>query len=279
MVSKKPDEIRRLVGMVSEAIQLQVLIDAQASSESERGRIRLKSENDSPSVSVHLTTSPFTAIASLVPDSFSGVYLRFVRDSLPAVRESWSSTLENLEALGTRLAISINGTSRSAADLDVEDWSEVEFEASTRIGSPPTEDARVTALAKSAISVLSLFVACEDALEISVKGEQLGEQEGAPVVRESIRYERSRMNRLRCLQAHGHSCVVCGFNFENFYGEIGMGFIEVHHLFAVSAMPPGYRPDPVKEMVPLCANCHRMVHRRVPPIPPHELKVAGTKLL
>lgn len=44
------------------------------------------------------------------------------------------------------------------------------------------------------------------------------------------RYERKATNRLRAIEIHGTTCVVCGFNFEEVYGEHRKDFIEVHHV-------------------------------------------------
>lgn len=52
-----------------------------------------------------------------------------------------------------------------------------------------------------------------------------------------------------------------GFDFEKTYGEHGMGFIHVHHLRPLSSLGEGYLVDPETDMVPLCPNCHAMVHR------------------
>lgn len=79
-------------------------------------------------------------------------------------------------------------------------------------------------------------------------------------------YERNPVARKACLAAHGHHCAVCGFDFEAVYGDIGRGFIHVHHLRPLSSIGASYVIDPVKELVPLCANCHAMVHRSDPPL-------------
>jgi predicted HNH restriction endonuclease len=45
-----------------------------------------------------------------------------------------------------------------------------------------------------------------------------------------------------------------------FYGEIGRGYIEVHHLIP---LPDAYedRQTKLEEVAVICANCHRMIHR------------------
>lgn len=70
----------------------------------------------------------------------------------------------------------------------------------------------------------------------------------------------------------GTTCLVCGFNFEERYGEVGQGFIEAHHLTPFAQLQG--RPtqlDPATDFVVLCPNCHRMLHRRTPPLTPTEL--------
>lgn len=61
-------------------------------------------------------------------------------------------------------------------------------------------------------------------------------------------------------------------NFYNVYGEIGYHFIEVHHTTPVSMMGPDYHLDVDRDLVPLCPNCHAMVHKRNPPFTVEELK-------
>jgi 5-methylcytosine-specific restriction protein A len=72
---------------------------------------------------------------------------------------------------------------------------------------------------------------------------------------------------------HGTTCVVCGFNFEETYGEIGKGYIEAHHLTPFSELKG--RPtklDPKADFAVLCPNCHRMLHKVTPPLTPSELR-------
>lgn len=78
------------------------------------------------------------------------------------------------------------------------------------------------------------------------------------------RYERDRRARAACIGHHGTACSVCGFDFEKCYGRLGRGLIHVHHLTELSAVGPGYNVDPVKDLRPICPNCHAMVHREIP---------------
>jgi HNH endonuclease len=67
-------------------------------------------------------------------------------------------------------------------------------------------------------------------------------------------YWRAKLGRLRCL--------ACGFDFEKCYGLIGAEFIEMHHDRPLGKRK-GRRQTKVKDLKPLCSNCHRMVHRDV----------------
>ncbi|UCZ54984.1 HNH endonuclease [Bacillus shivajii] len=76
------------------------------------------------------------------------------------------------------------------------------------------------------------------------------------------RYERKGKNRLRAIEVHGTTCIACGFDFEKVYGEHGKDFIEVHHMKPLSTLDEAIEVDPKKDIVPVCANCHRMIHRK-----------------
>lgn len=58
-------------------------------------------------------------------------------------------------------------------------------------------------------------------------------------------------------------CQVCGFDFEEVYGDLGKDFIEGHHTIAVSNMVADHKTK-VEDIAMLCANCHRMVHKKRP---------------
>lgn len=76
----------------------------------------------------------------------------------------------------------------------------------------------------------------------------------------ATRYERDRGNRKACIAHYGYVCQVCGMNFEQTYGELGREFIEVHHLHPVAH---GERQvNPIEDLIPLCSNCHSMIHRQ-----------------
>lgn len=86
------------------------------------------------------------------------------------------------------------------------------------------------------------------------------------------KYERNPLNRELCLSAKGCVCSICGFDFEKKYGKIGKGFIHVHHIIPVSQMGGSYVIDPINDLVPVCPNCHAMLHTSDVPLLPEELE-------
>jgi len=101
-----------------------------------------------------------------------------------------------------------------------------------------------------------------------------GLPEGAKMRIEVNRYERSKLNRAMCISIHGSRCAACGLDLATMYGELGDSYIHVHHLIPVSRIGEGYAPNPATDLVPLCPNCHAMVHRKDPPLSPEELRAA-----
>jgi 5-methylcytosine-specific restriction protein A len=77
-------------------------------------------------------------------------------------------------------------------------------------------------------------------------------------------YERNPKAREACLQHYGYDCFVCGFNFRQAFGNVGDKFIHVHHLKPLSAIGKRYKLDPIRDLRPVCPNCHAIIHKRNP---------------
>lgn len=86
------------------------------------------------------------------------------------------------------------------------------------------------------------------------------------------RYERNPQARKTCLNHHGYSCQICNFNFETYFGEVGKGFIHVHHINSIAEIGKEYEIDPKKDLIPVCPNCHAMIHSRRPAFTIEEIK-------
>jgi 5-methylcytosine-specific restriction protein A len=90
-------------------------------------------------------------------------------------------------------------------------------------------------------------------------------------------YERNPRARRACIDYHGCKCAVCGFDFEEVFGEIGKVYIQVHYLKQLAEIGEQYEINPVTDLIPVCPNCHAMLHWRTPPFPCEELKVIREK--
>lgn len=87
------------------------------------------------------------------------------------------------------------------------------------------------------------------------------------------KYERDPKARQACIEKHGASCKACGFDFGAIYGPIGKNYIHVHHLVPIKNIRDSYIVDPINDLIPLCANCHSMVHQKDPPLSIEDLNI------
>ena len=88
------------------------------------------------------------------------------------------------------------------------------------------------------------------------------------------KYERSAKAKSKCISHHGYKCAVCSFDFEEKYGNIGKNYIHVHHIIPISEVGQEYVLDPILDLIPICPNCHAMIHA---PRPHHALSIEQLK--
>ena len=88
------------------------------------------------------------------------------------------------------------------------------------------------------------------------------EGERKHIVKETEVVRRNPQLRQQCIERYGYQCQCCGMNFAELYGEeLGANFIEVHHLKPISTYEEDGIPENFLEnLVPLCSNCHSMIH-------------------
>jgi predicted HNH restriction endonuclease len=86
------------------------------------------------------------------------------------------------------------------------------------------------------------------------------------------RFERNQKARLKCIEHFGDRCFVCEFDFGKVYGDIAKGFIHVHHKRQLAEVRGEYSTDPITYLVPVCANCHSVIHLTKPPMTIQEIK-------
>lgn len=109
-----------------------------------------------------------------------------------------------------------------------------------------------------------------DLAPIPVPGEEndfAPDSEGVEHQYNLTKKERNPDLRRKCIeyykkQWYGHiHCICCGFNFSKAYGDIGGDYIEIHHVNPHHSFDGEHVVDPTKDLIPLCSNCHSMIHR------------------
>lgn len=112
----------------------------------------------------------------------------------------------------------------------------------------------------------------EDVYDVDYPEDDEKLYEGALITVKANKYERNQKARRECVAKKGYQCLVCGRDFEATYGEIGRNFIHVHHLTPISSVGKEYELNVDTDLVPVCPNCHYMLHRKDPPYTVEELK-------
>ena len=199
------------------------------------------------------------------PDKNGVQFVETLNKSTKEQREVFCKVWDKINALNAKMEISLNGNNVSSNEfLSFKDGWEKLLVRFTKIPYYEDLDDEVEKL----ISYIELI--CEMLLSLCTI-EYEGNAEGNEEYIISKRYERNPINRKMCIMLKGCRCAVCGFDFHKVYGDIGKNFIEVHHKTPISMMGENYHVDPSKDLIPLCSNCHSMIHRKNPPYTPEEL--------
>lgn len=226
---------------------------------------------------VQVTSGWRSVDAEFAPDKFAGDLIRGMGTADKAARQAFAKAAHAFASTGARVTLRINQTAvTDFAVLPAAPWGGFELKVH-RMSAAGTEgpDALQQEAADVAAICLALVVVLlplEEDDTVPPALFELGLPEGAKTRVEVNRYERNPVNRAACIAIRGSICGACGLDFGKSYGSLGAGYIEVHHIIPVSKMTTDYVVDPARDLVPLCANCHAMVHRRDPPVPLEELR-------
>ncbi len=177
------------------------------------------------------------------------------------------SYLELAKVKNNNFSLSINGNSDPSAVM--EEWKDINFVLAKSYFSEDSEFSTLSSVLLDFMCIV-LFLLIEDTEWTNANIE--GEEEGAVYSAIVKKYERSRYNRALCLKYYGFMCRGCGDKLAEKYGPIGSDVIHVHHIFPVSQMGGAYQLNPIKDLVPLCPNCHNIVHRKTPMLDLDSLK-------
>lgn len=214
--------------------------------------------------------------ASLRLDGFTRSLLRQMSEADDVQRATFVTLANQAASDEFRVGISVNGNYvGNLAELPHGEWVKLEVDCDHRLPSGKVSEKELHDCALEVASVcfgLVLSLLPVEEVTDSVSGFEPGLPEGAIIRVEVNRYERSPVNRAACISHYGTKCQACGFGFRDKYGALGNDYVEVHHRVPISAMCGSYRLDPVKDLVPVCSNCHAMLHRARPPLTIEELR-------
>lgn len=131
-------------------------------------------------------------------------------------------------------------------------------------------------LSKVADSIRQTFASATTKASISIPVDDEDEfVEGRILCRKHKGVERNskviKKAKQQALDNNELRCEICGFDFQEVYGDVGEGYIECHHIIPVSEYKKDMKTK-LSDLALVCSNCHRMLHRKRPWMKPEELK-------
>ena len=208
-------------------------------------------------------------VIEITPQLHGGYILHDMSLASPEKKSLFFEYQEMLKQLGAKVRFCVNGSA-----ITVDSWpsSWRNFSSKITLIPIPEDVSELEYLKEWVVRSVELIFTLLTISDVENEDPQSIQTEGTPHIIKAIRYERNPINRQLCLFRKGYSCAVCGMNFEDVYGELGHHYIEVHHTTPVSTMKEGYVFNVDRDLVPLCSNCHSMVHRQDPPLSVDQLK-------
>jgi len=207
--------------------------------------------------------------------------------AMPCIKQMQSATADQLSlarCLIRQIAQEPNTTVSVGPDQTLDNWivtdTNFHIEAITRVVGNQYDDDAVAQTATKFIA--PMLAALAELIGYEEQPGQAGEndpeaevrafdEEGTITTATLKKRERSRRNRLLCIAIHGDHCAVCSFVPETTYPGL-TSIIEVHHIEPLSQIEAARIYDPRTDLIPLCPNCHRAIHRRFPAFLPEELR-------
>lgn len=240
--------------------------------------IRPADLHDNEGFVVHTVLGWRSVLTQFRAGAFAGDLLGDLAGASAEQRRQFAAVATALSEQGAAVRIRINGSAADARTPDTwpQSWTSLELEVERTplmLDHDSEEDLRaaIVSWAGGLLAMLVCLLPLEDLLP--EESGLPGLPEGAKLRVEVNRYERSRVNRAVCIAVHGTRCSACGFDFGAVYGELGRDFIHVHHKVPVSVLGSGYVIDPATDLVPVCPNCHAMLHRHEPPLDIEDLRI------
>ena len=215
---------------------------------------------------------------SFVPDHFAADLIQVMQEADTSQRELFRSLHAAVRVSGGSVHFQVNKRPVAVEEDQEwpnERWKQLELEVTSPFMTFSEESTlnigAITDWASFAASLVLALLPLEagdDLLRASMVME-----EGAAVVGNTSRYERNPLLRSACISMKGAVCSVCGFDFCKVYGVVGENFIHVHHLAPISCFyGVEHQVNINTDLIPVCPNCHAMLHKKNPPYTPTELQ-------
>ena len=143
----------------------------------------------------------------------------------------------------------------------------IEFKSNIVSGKVITRE-ECNLILEHAFTMKTVIQKLNDAEQMGLTEDDEGFPEGRRLLKQHLIRERNpkvvRLAKERFLKKHGTLfCEVCHFNFKDRYGDLGDGYIECHHTKPISEMSDDDETK-IADIALVCANCHRMLHRKRP---------------
>ena len=266
-------DTRHLSSALTERFGLEVEATTFVENDGQKVIIRPRGIERTISFKVEILLGWRTVSAVFIPGNYASGLVAGMKGATPSQLTAFSVFSESLESKGARVSLQLDSSlvDTTAPSSWPQDWKTINIsmkKVGVVVEKPSGYDFNTTfpwatAFFGLALSLLPLEKIDESLLE--------GEKEGAVQLKLIKQYERSRINRAACIEIHGSACKICGFDFGDRFGDFGEGFIHIHHIVPLSEMGHSYVLDPSKDLIPVCPNCHAMLHRRRPALSPEEL--------
>lgn len=215
-------------------------------------------------------------IVEIEPQRHGGELLYEMSRASLYQRKRFFDYLQILRDKNAKIQFLVNGSSLKTMEQWPNNWKSL----SCRITKVPLTDDNdefdefqvVSEWMKHSICLIFATLTITDVEEYPQAFYEEGYAEGTAYQTVLNKYERNPINRELCLAKKGYRCNICNFDFKEVYGSIGKHFIEVHHITPVSMLGSGYKINIDEDLIPVCSNCHSMLHKKNPPYLPDELK-------
>ncbi len=200
------------------------------------------------------------------------VCMRFGRMAGQCIRQLNAQDNPEKRALSSALLQQLNINYRDEDGIAESIYTDLQFTGDTNIqfryrnidSKDPAEDGMLLILTPLVACIANLFEQSEDVGE--------GGCEGGDKTVTLTRKERSPRNRMLAFMVHGKTCGVCGLKPVEEFGDELCNILEIHHIEPLCELKEARIYDPRTDLIPLCPNCHKMIHTRKPAYRPEELK-------